>query len=178
MDEKELISPANIKVRPRGLHSFAFNIVIFDVSLQPLNLRPSSLAPNPSFLAPNVIVRKYLRVNKLLYICRESSTNTEDSLQIKLFLQNKAKFRKVKLNVNKVLTRIYDELDTWSIRKNKPKTNPNEPKFKKTKMNVTNYITMDFENKSNWSICENEPNSNPICTGIVEPVSKGSFTHG
>jgi hypothetical protein len=31
----------------------------------------------------------------------------------KLFLQNKAKFRKVKLNVNKVLTRDYEQMDTW-----------------------------------------------------------------
>jgi hypothetical protein len=38
----------------------------------------------------------------------------------KLFLQNKANFRKVKLNVNKVLTKDYDEMDTWSIRKTKP----------------------------------------------------------
>ncbi len=43
-------------------------------------------------------------------------------------MQNKAKFQKVKFNVNKVLTRKYVQLDTWSIRKNEPKTNPNEPK--------------------------------------------------
>ncbi len=43
-------------------------------------------------------------------------------------MQNKANFRKVKLNVTKVLTRDYDQMDTWSIRKNEPKTNPNEPK--------------------------------------------------
>ncbi len=46
----------------------------------------------------------------------------------KLFLQNEPKFRKVKLNVNKVLTKIYEQMDTWSIGKNEPKTNPNEPK--------------------------------------------------
>jgi len=39
----------------------------------------------------------------------------------KLFLQNEPKFRKVKLNVNKVLTKDYDKMDTWSIRKNEPK---------------------------------------------------------
>jgi hypothetical protein len=38
----------------------------------------------------------------------------------KLFLQNKAKFRKVKLNVNKVLTKDYEQMDTWSIGKTKP----------------------------------------------------------
>jgi hypothetical protein len=38
-----------------------------------------------------------------------------------LFMQNKPNFRKVKLNVNKVLTRGYVQMDTWSIRKNKAK---------------------------------------------------------
>ncbi len=45
-----------------------------------------------------------------------------------LFMQNEPKFRKVKLNVNKVLTRFYDKMDTWSIRKNEPKRTQNEPK--------------------------------------------------
>ncbi|MGB2807491.1 MAG: hypothetical protein WBC22_07115, partial [Sedimentisphaerales bacterium] len=35
-------------------------------------------------------------------------------------MQNKANFRKVKLNVNKVLTRDYVQMDTWSIGKTKP----------------------------------------------------------
>ncbi len=48
----------------------------------------------------------------------------------KLFMQNKANFRKVKFNVTKVLTTDYDQLDTWSIRKNEPKTNPNSKRPK------------------------------------------------
>jgi len=59
-------------------------------------------------------------------------------------------------------------MDTWSIGKNEPKTNPNEPKtnpneakFKKAKMNVTSYITKEYENKSNWALYENEPKTNP-----------------
>ncbi len=47
----------------------------------------------------------------------------------KLFLQNEPKFQKVKLNVTKVLTRDYDPMDTWSIRKNEPKTNPKRTQF-------------------------------------------------
>ena len=35
-------------------------------------------------------------------------------------MQNKANFQKVKLNVNKVLTRNYVQMDTWSIGKTKP----------------------------------------------------------
>jgi hypothetical protein len=50
------------------------------------------------------------------------------ALQIHLFMQNEPKFRKVKFNVTKVLTTDYDLMDTWSIGKNEPKTNPNEPK--------------------------------------------------
>ncbi len=45
-------------------------------------------------------------------------------------MQNKANFQKVKLNVNKVLTKDYDQLDTWSIRKNEPKTNPKQTQTK------------------------------------------------
>jgi hypothetical protein len=42
-------------------------------------------------------------------------------------MQNKANFKKVKLNVNKVLTRGYDQLDTWSIRKTKPIQSQSKP---------------------------------------------------
>ena len=63
-------------------------------------------------------------------------------------MQNKANFQKVKLNVTKVLTRGYDQMDTWSIRKNEPKTNPNKAKSKKAKMNVTSILTVGYGNKS------------------------------
>jgi len=39
-------------------------------------------------------------------------------------MQNKAKFRKSQMNVNKVLTKNYEQMDTWSSGKNEPKTNP------------------------------------------------------
>ena len=61
-----------------------------------------------------------LRPCKALYICRDTSTAIESSLQINLFMQNKANFRKVKLNVNKVLTKDYVQMDTWTIGKTKP----------------------------------------------------------
>jgi len=47
--------------------------------------------------------------------------------KIKLFLQNEPNFQKVKSNVTTFITMNYDQMDTWSIRKNEPKTNPNEP---------------------------------------------------
>jgi hypothetical protein len=67
---------------------------------------------------------KDLRLCKALYNCRETFTDVMSALQIRLFMQNKANFRKVKLNVNKVLTRDYVQMDTWSIGKNKPNSNP------------------------------------------------------
>jgi hypothetical protein len=48
--------------------------------------------------------------------------------KIHLFLQNEPNFRKSQVNVSHLLTREYEQMDTWSIRKNEPKTNPNEPK--------------------------------------------------
>ena len=35
-------------------------------------------------------------------------------------MQNKANFQKVKFDVNRVLTKDYDRMDTWSIRITKP----------------------------------------------------------
>jgi hypothetical protein len=54
----------------------------------------------------------------------------------KLFLQNKANFRKVKFDVTKVLTKDYDQLDTWSIRKTKP-IKANKSQLKPIKANKT-----------------------------------------
>jgi hypothetical protein len=45
-------------------------------------------------------------------------------------MQNKAKFQKVKLNVNNVITKDYAEMDTWSIRKKQSQTKPNQSQFK------------------------------------------------
>jgi hypothetical protein len=70
------------------------------------------------------------------------------ALQIHLFMQNKAKFKKVKSNLNKEITREYEQMDTWSIRKNEPKTNPNEPKTNPILANKTPEQTQ-FEAKTN-----------------------------
>jgi hypothetical protein len=48
------------------------------------------------------------------------SSTKEQVRKNNLFMQNKANFRKVKFNVNRVLTKDYDQMDTWSIRKTKP----------------------------------------------------------
>ena len=51
-------------------------------------------------------------------------------------MQNKAKFRKVKLNVNKVLTSDYEQMDTWSSGKKQSQTNPNKAKSNPIKANI------------------------------------------
>ena len=86
---------------------------------------------------------KELRVCKVLYNCRETFTDVMSALQIHLFMQNKANFRKVKLNVNNVLTKDYDQMDTWSIRKTKPiqsQFKPNQSQF------IVSYIVL-FSNR-------------------------------
>jgi hypothetical protein len=106
-----------LKVCPKGLHSFAFYILIFDFpSRMPLMSLPA-----------NTYVHK-----RHLYNCRETFTDVMSALQNNLFMQNKAKFRKVKLDVNKVLTKDYERMDTWSSGKKQSQTNPNEPQTNPT----------------------------------------------
>ncbi len=51
------------------------------------------------------------------------------------------------MNVNKVLTKDYEDKTLGEHGKNEPKTNPNEPNFKKAKMNITSILTVGYENK-------------------------------
>ncbi len=127
----------------------------------------------------------WLKICEICVLSFQPLTSTKAYVRnYKLFLQNEPKFRKVKLNVTGLLTRIYDKMDTWSIRKNEPKTNPNEPKtnpnkanFKKAEMNVTAALTKEYENKSNWAICENEPNSNPKQTQFQSQYNAAAFNN-
>jgi len=127
------------------------------ISVNPVILSISSSCPscaswlkNP-FNQRNLCPRYPLLINDLrdcksLYICKDTFTDVMSALQIELFLQNKAKFQKVKLNLNQVLTRDYDQMDTWSIRKNEPKTNPIEPKTNPILTNKTP-IRTQFKHK-------------------------------
>ncbi len=67
-----------------------------------------------------------------------------------LFMQNEPKFRKSQMNVNKVLTKDYEIMDTWSSGKNEPKTNPNEPKTNPIKANI---MPKQTQNKAKQSQC-------------------------
>jgi hypothetical protein len=89
------------------------------IKVRPKGLH-KSLTPDPSPLIPNP----------------SPLTSTKDYVRnYKLFLQNEPKFQKVKFNVNKVLTKGYGQMDTWSIRKNEPKRTQNEAKTNPIKAN-------------------------------------------
>ena len=49
-------------------------------------------------------------------------------------MQNKANFPDTQMNVNKVLTKDYDNISNWTLGENEPKTNPikaNQSQFPK-----------------------------------------------
>ena len=86
-----------------------------------------------TFLSPSIRDTQYAIRSTKVYVRKNN-----------LFMQNKANFQKVKLNVNKVLTKDYDQMDTWSIRKTKPiqsQFKANQTQLKPIK-------------------CQNKPNSN------------------
>jgi hypothetical protein len=45
-------------------------------------------------------------------------------------MQNKANFKKVKLSVNKAMKKDYEQMDTWSHRKNKANSKPKQTQKK------------------------------------------------
>jgi len=66
-------------------------------------------------------------------------------------MQNKPKSRKAKMNVNKVLTRDYENNSNCKLCENKAKTKPKQtqtnPIPERPKMNVTSILTKDYENE-------------------------------
>jgi len=98
-------------------------------------------------------------------------TTVEKALQIRLFMQNKANFRKSQMNVNKVLTEVYVNETLSGHGKNKANSKPIKANFRKARMNVTTFITKDYENISNCPLAENKPNTNPI-QSQTKPISK------
>jgi hypothetical protein len=65
-------------------------------------------------------------------------------------MQNKPKFRKSQMNVNKALTNDYDIMDTWSIGKKQSQTNPNKPKTNPIKPNKMPKQTQTNPNEPNF----------------------------
>ncbi len=113
--KRTVFSRLQIKVRPKGLHSFAFYILIFNFSshLPLTSLRANTYVPirHPFPHPYSLLLTPYslfLRACKSLYNCRETFTDVMSALQIQLFLQNKAKFKKAKMNVSSFITKDYE----------------------------------------------------------------------
>ncbi len=99
-------------------------------------------------ICPVTLLPIYSYTHTLIYVpIRHIFTTVESSLQIRPFMQNEPNFQDAQMNVNKVLTKDYENKSNWTLGENEPKTNPNEPNFKKAEMNVTSYITKGYENK-------------------------------
>ncbi len=71
----------------------------------------------------------WLKICEICVLSFQLLTSTKEFVRKnKLFMQNEPNFRKSQVNVTDLMTREYVQMDTWSIRKNEPKTNPIEPK--------------------------------------------------
>ena len=104
------------------------NPVILSIFSSCLRVFCASLRLKNPFNQRNPWLTNDLRTCKALYICRDSSTDIESSLQINSFMQNKANFRKSQMNVTSLITVDYEKRDTWLSGKNEPKRTQNEPK--------------------------------------------------
>jgi len=65
-----------------------------------------------------------------------SFTTVVSALQIRLFMQNEPNFQDAQMNVNKVLTKDYENKPNWTLGENEPKTNPMKANLRKANMNV------------------------------------------
>jgi len=65
------------------------------------------------------------------------------------------------MNLNKVLTRDYENNSNCKPCENKPNTNPNKPNLLDFQMNVSNIITKDYESQRLSRQNENKANTNP-----------------
>ena len=100
----------------------------------------------PSALClPPPVRRRYLRAYKA------PSTTVESPLQISyLFMQNEPNFQKVKMNINKVLSREYENKTLGERGKNEPKTNPNEANSNPIKANLKPKRTQNEPNRTQF----------------------------
>ncbi len=83
-------------------------------------------------------------------------------------MQNKPNLLDDQMNVNKVLTRDYENIANSKLCENKPNTKPNKANLLDAQMNVSSFLTKEYENKSNWALGENKANSNPIQTQLIQ----------
>ncbi len=85
---------------------------------------------------------------KALCNCRETFTDVMIALQIGPFCTNKPNFRKSQMNLTNVLTKDYENKDTWWSGKNKPNSNPIQSQSNPIKANLKQKQTQ-FKPKTN-----------------------------
>jgi len=99
-------------------------------------IKPSLPINNAGRPGLNRLYTKYYRLTT-----NWPSTTVEDSLQIDLFMQNKANFQKSQMNVTSLITVDYENKSNWILGENKPNTNPiqtqSNPKQTQNKANQT-----------------------------------------
>jgi hypothetical protein len=62
-------------------------------------------------------------------------------------MQNEPNFGKAQMNVNKVLTKDYENKSDWTPGKNKPNSNPIKANCRKGKIDAKCVFTKDYEEK-------------------------------
>ena len=77
-------------------------------------------------------------------------------------MQNKANLLDDQMNVNKVLTKDYENKTLGGCGKNKPNSKPNKANFRIAKMSINKVLTKDYENEPLFRRGKNKPNTNPI----------------
>ena len=82
--------------------------------------------------------------------------------QFESIMQNKPNLLAPQMNISSVLTKYYENDNTFRLPENKPNTNPirtqSNPISEKPKMNVTSILTKDYENDNTFRLPENKPN--------------------
>ena len=80
------------------------------------------------------------------------------------------------MNVNKVLSKDYENNSNCKLCENKANTKPNKANLPDDQMNVNVFLTKDYENISNCTLAENKPNTNPKQTQ-TKPISHQRTTN-
>ncbi|MHC4653786.1 MAG: hypothetical protein ACYTDW_17260 [Planctomycetota bacterium] len=112
MTKKHIFRQLKIKGRPKGLHSFAFYILIFNFSSRSL--------PTYQVGQRNPRLMNYLRAFGIFTLVKKS-------LQIGPFCSNKPNFRKSQMYVNKVITTDYEKRTLGQAGKTNPIQSQSNP---------------------------------------------------
>ena len=62
-------------------------------------------------------------------------------------MQNEPNLPDDQMNVNKVLTKDYENNSNWTLGENKPKTKPNKANLPEGKIDAKSVVTKDYEEK-------------------------------